>query len=274
VTRLKKDDIKSIASRLIKYDHELRVKTGLNLFGIACHSYGLSEGETRARANSLCCDVVPVTAGEGVITDFSETVCAILQFLGFPARITEASDTAGIAMAFEKKTDAIFLADDYRFVGINLHTRFVADNAEATGRVYSAALDLMAGGLDGRNVLVLGCGPVGAASARALLKFGARVVLYDKFFEAAVSLKKQLETKQEVVIITEFPKEVHSYRYVIDATPSDTIMSVEQLGEDMFLAAPGVPLGISEKGSEVLGNHLIHDKLELGVAAMAVSLLC
>ena len=263
-----------ISSRLAKYDQELQLQTGRTLLGIACHCYGVSETKIKSRANSFSCDVIPVTAGQGVIGDFSATVCAILQFLGFPARVSRQSDTTGIALAFEKKASAIFMADDHRFVGINLRTRLVADNSEATGGVYSAALDLIAGGLKGRDVLVLGCGSVGAAAVRSLLSFGAKVALHDQFYPAAASLHKKIVGKQEIVIEKELNRGIGSYRYIVDATPADRIIPDNQITEDIFLAAPGVPLGISDKGSKILNNRLIHDKLELGFAAMAVSLLC
>jgi pyrrolysine biosynthesis protein PylD len=274
VTRLRNDDIKMISSRLARYDQELQIKTGRTLLGIACHGYGVSETEIREKAKSFYCEVIPITAGQGIIGDFSATVCAILQFLGFPTKVPKQSDTSGIALAFEEKANAIFMADDNRFVGINLRTGSVADNSEATGRVYSAALDLIAGGLKDRDVLVLGCGSVGAAAARGLLSFGAKVALHDQFYPAASSLHKKLPGKQEIVIETQLSRGIGNYRYIVDATPADRIIPDNQITEDIFLAAPGVPLGISDKGCKLLNNRLIHDKLELGVAAMAVSLLC
>ena len=274
MTRLRNDDIKMISSRLARYDQELQIKTGRTLLGIACHGYGVSETEIRDKAKSFYCEVIPITAGQGIIGDFSATVCAILQFLGFPTKVPRQSDTSGIALAFEEKANAIFMADDHRFVGINLRTRSVADNSEATGRVYGAALDLIAGGLKDRDVLVLGCGSVGAAAARSLLSFGAKVALHDQFYPAAVSLHKKLPGKQEPVIEKKLNRRIGNYRYIVDATPADRIIEDNQITEDTFLAAPGVPLGISDKGCKLLNNRLIHDKLELGVAAMAVSLLC
>lgn len=273
MTRLRNDDIKKISSRLTKYDRELQIKTGRTLLGIACHCYGLNEIAVRNRARDFSCDVVPVTAGQGIICDFSATVCAILQFLGFPARVSEESDTSGIALAYERGTHAVFMADDHRFVGINLRTRFLTDNSEATGRVYSAALDLMANGLNNRDVLILGCGSVGAAAARGLLSFGAKVALHDQYYPVAKLLKKKIQGKQKIKIEKELSKMSGNYRYIIDATPAERVIPDDQITEDIFLAAPGVPLGVSEKGSKVLNNRLIHDKLELGVAAMAVSLL-
>jgi len=226
------------------------------------------------RAKFLSFHVVPTTAGQGIISDFSETVCAIFQFLGIAAEVTAKYDTEGIALAFERGADAIFMADDHRFVGLNLHSRSVVDNAEATGRVYSGALDLMAGGLQDRDVLVLGCGPVGAAATHSLLSFGARVVLHDLSYPAALSVLKRFKGKSNIAIEQDLLKALTKYRFVVDATPSGKIIPDDRISGDSFVAAPGVPLGISKKGRMLLKHHLIHDKLELGVTAMAVSLLC
>ncbi len=100
-------------------------------------------------------NVVPVTAGLVIISNFSTTVCVILQFLGFKAEITRETDAAGVALAFENGADAIMMADDLRFTGLNLKTQSVIDNSLATGRVFSAALDLMAGGLRAQEALVI-----------------------------------------------------------------------------------------------------------------------
>lgn len=196
MTRLKHSDIKLISSQLEKYDQELQIRTGRTLLGVACHCYGVNEAEIRTLAHSLSCVVVPITSGEGIISDFSTTVCAILQFLGFPAQVADKSDTTGIALAYEKDAHAIFMADDFRFVGLNLRTRFVADNSEATGRIFGVALDLMAKGHEGKDVLVFGCGPVGTAAIRSLFSYKAKVAVHDPSYSAVTSLQKILHDTQ------------------------------------------------------------------------------
>lgn len=273
MTRLRHNDIQTIAAQLDHYNQELLHKTGRGLLGIACHSYGADEAAIRGRAASFSTYVVPCTAGEGIIGDFSETVCAILRFLEFPAETTAQTDTAGIALAFEKKADALFMSDDDRFVGLNLHTRFVADNSVATGKVYSAALDLMAGGVQGKDVLVLGCGPVGTAAALHLLDLGARVALYDSSQQAALAFHEKYKKHGNIIIEKDRLMIFRRYRYILDATPVCDAIPDGQVTEGSIVAAPGVPLGISMKDQALLQDRLIHDKLELGVAAMAVALL-
>jgi len=276
LTRLKTKDISNISSRLKRYNKELLVKTGRSLLGIASHAHGSDEILIKQQIKSFSIHVVPITAGHGVIKNFSETVTAILRFLGFNARVSDSPDTSGIAQAFENKADSIIMADDHMFVGINLKTQSVTDNSEATGRVFASALDLMVKGLKNREVLVQGCGPVGEAAARTLLSFGARVALFDIHLSAAQSLKKSLlkyPGGKDIAIEDDVNTALLNCQYLLEATPSKKTIPDELISDNMFVSAPGVPLGISQNGCKKLKERLIHDKLELGVAAMAISLL-
>ncbi len=276
MTRLKSSDISNIASQLKIYNQELLDRTGRTLMGIACHAYGKDEIQIKQQIKSFSIHVVPVTAGQGIITNFSTTVSAILQFLGFNALVSDLSDTAGVAQAFKDKANAIMMADDHSFVGFNLKTQCVTDNSKATGRIFASALDLMAKGIKNHEVLVQGCGPVGKAAVRTLLSFGARVTLFDIHISAAQSLKKNLfkyPGGKDIVIENDLNTALLNHQYILEATPSADTIQDELISDHMFVAAPGVPLGISPNGCKILKNRLIHDKLELGVAAMAISLI-
>jgi len=274
LTRLKLDDIRSIAAKIKDYDEELRSKTGKTLRGIACSCFDISESLFIRRASSFTLSVVPVTAGEGLITAFSDTVCAILRHLGFTATVTEQSDTAGLAEALENHTDGVFMSDDNRFIAFNMLTRAVADNSEATGKVFATALDLMAeGGIRNKDALVLGCGPVGTAAALKLLELGAMVSLFDTSPEKARLLRDSSGNKQKIHLMKSIDDALRTHRLVLDATPVADTIPYSYVTDATIVAAPGVPLGLSSDAAKRLGARLIHDKLELGVAAMAASLL-
>jgi len=273
LTRLKNSDICHISSGLEIYNQKLQSQTGRTLLGIACHSSGVNGVTLKHRIESFSVHVVPVTTGQGLISDFCETVAAILTFLGFKVMISDYPDVTGIAGAFENGADAIMMADDHRFVGINLKTRCVVDNSEATGRVYAAALDLVAKGIKNCDVLVLGCGPVGEAAVRTLLSFGASVTLYDIRLSAAQLLGEKLSDGPDIAVETDIDRALSNHGYIIEATPSADSIPDKGISEHMVVAAPGVPLGVSDKGCQILGDRLIYDTLELGVAAMAISLL-
>ena len=211
-----------------------------------------------------------------MISGFSETVCAILVYLGFKARISKRYDVCGIDGAYEEKADAVMMADDHRFVGVNLNSRMEVDNTEMTGQVFAAALDLSADGLKDQTVLIMGCGPVGKAAAMRLLAFNAKLVLCDKNIKTAQTLKEQLldrRKKSDVKVEKHDQLDILKYQYIIEATPSGDTITDKQVSAKTIVAAPGVPLGVSLPGCRMLAGRLVHDKFELGVAAMAVSLL-
>jgi pyrrolysine biosynthesis protein PylD len=102
------------------------------------------------------------------------------------------------------------------------------------------------------------------------------VALYDLHLSAAQSLKEKLSVSpvgSRIVIEENVNIALSNYRYILEATPSAETIPDELICDHMVVAAPGVPLGISDNGCQLLNRRLVHDKLELGVAAMAISLL-
>ncbi len=283
MTRLKTCDIDTIAENLDRYNIELIEKTGQSLLGVACHACGRKLSEITPLMEKFTVGVVPVTAGQGIITTFSHTVASILNYLAFPAFVTGATDTAGLAEAFEAGARGIMMSDDDRFVALNLNTRQVIDNSVFTGRGYAATLDLMAGGVKGKTVGVVGCGPVGSAAAGWLRDAGANVVLYDVIPLVARRLRDLLsgpvindsgnQLSRISVAGEEGVPSLDKVRYLLDATPVRNAIPDTALFDTTCVAAPGVPLGISPKGYKKIASRLIHDKLEIGVASMAVAML-
>ena len=283
MTRLKTADIDSISDNLDRYDAELMKKTGHSLLGVACHACGRKISDIIPLIQGFAVGVVPVTAGQGIITTFSHTVASIVAHLGFAVTVTGETDTSGVAEAFEKKVHGIMMSDDNRFVALHLAHQRVIDNSRCTGRGYAAGLDLMVGGVKEKRVGVVGCGPVGSAAARWLLDAGARVVLLDIVPDTAERVRSLLLNTcghdsrgidaRVSVADGDLVTSLSQLNYILDATPVEHSVPDNALSEFTFVAAPGVPLGVSEKGSKEISSRLIHDKLEIGVATMAVSML-
>ena len=272
MTRLRAEDIKNISQELKEYDQELLKKTGNTLKGIALHAIGLSDYEFEEIVKSFNICVVPLTCGQGVIKLFSETVSGIISHLGFHSFVAQNPDAAGIAEAFEKKSDIIFLADDDRFVAINVHTQYVSDNDEMTAKGFLAGLDLMAGGLKGKNVLVIGCGPLGGYAAKALVKVGVMVSVCDIHPQCASTLQKEIadELKTIIEIDNSWQSPPGKYRYMIDATPSADFIDVSMITPDTYVAVPGFPSGLSSEARKKISNRYLHDPLQIGVATMVI----
>jgi pyrrolysine biosynthesis protein PylD len=273
MTRLRTEDIKHISQEIKEYDQELLKKTGNTLKGVALHAIGLSVYEFEEIVKSFNICVIPLTCGQGVINLFSETVSGIISHLGFHSSVAQHTDAAGIAEAFEKKSDIILLADDDRFVAINVHTQYVSDNDEMTAKGFVAGLDLMAGGLKGQIALVIGCGPLGSYAAKALVEMGALVSVYDILPQRTSTLQKEIADELKTII--EIDNSWHSppgkYPYIIDATPSADFIDVSMITPDTYVAVLGFPSGLSSEARKKISNRYLHDPLQIGVAAMVIN---
>jgi len=273
MTRLRTEDIKHIPQELKVYDQQLLDKTGKALKGIASHAVGLLDHEFEEIVKSFKVCVIPLTCGQGVINHFCATVSGIIRHLGFHSFAAGNSDAAGIAEAFEKKSDIILLADDNRFVAINVHTKYVSDNIEMTAKGFVAGLDLMAGGLKGKTVLVIGCGEVGCYTAKILVNMGVLVSVCDIHPQRTSTLQKEIADELKTII--EIDNSWHSppgkYLYMIDATPSANFIDVSVITPDTYVAAPGFPSGLSSEARKKISNRYLHDPLQIGVAAMVIN---
>ena len=272
MTRLRTEDIKHIPQELKVYDQQLLDKTGKTLKGIASYAVDLPDNEFKEIVKSFKVCVIPLTCGQGVINRFSATVSGIISHLGFHSFVAQNSDAAGIAEAFEKKSDIILLADDNRFVAINVHTKYVSDNDEMTAKGFVAGLDLMASGLKGKNALVIGCGEVGCYAAKILVNMGILVSVCDINPQLASTLQKEIADVLKTII--QIDNSWHSasgkYQYIIDATPAADLIDASVITPETYVAAPGVPCGLSLEARKILSNRYLHDPLQIGVATMVI----
>ncbi|UCH19632.1 MAG: 3-methylornithyl-N6-L-lysine dehydrogenase PylD [Deltaproteobacteria bacterium] len=272
MTRLKTEDVKSIPADLTDYDSELIAKTGCTLSGIACRAAKIPEADIQKSLETVFIGVIPVTSGEGVISGFCEAVASIISHLGCQTFITQATDVAGIAEAFEKKAAIVLLSDDDCFIALHVKSRQIINNAVATGKGFVVGLNLMAGDLRKRNVLVIGCGPVGKSATEELAGMGALVSIYDTNFSrsAALSEAMQQSFNAKVNIVDALDLALTTHQFMIDATPAADIISARHITPHTYISAPGVPLGLDEKARLKIGNRLLHDPLQIGVATMVV----
>ena len=264
MTRLIKEDVEGIRDDLEFYDSELKEKTGLSLRQVACAAAGIPEKDAIEKAATNKAAVIPITVGEGIIPSFTTAVQSIIQHLGFQAVATTETDVAGIAEGVAAGANILFMADDKKFIALNVLTGTAADNGEATGKGFVAALNGMAKGLQGEKVLVLGAGPVGASAIASLKKLGAMVAL----FEIDKTKVEKLKDDPGIMIEPDQKKALANYRYIIDATPQGGFIELDDMHPDAKIACPGMPLGLTTAASSSLKDRLIHDPLQIGVATM------
>jgi len=272
LTRLKQNDVIMIPTALEEYNAELVRITGCSLREIAAHAAG--KGASEASTLKPRVAVIPMTCGQGIIEGFVESVASIICFLGFDAVITKSRDAGGLAEAVQNGSEILFMADDDRFVAINLRTGKVSDNGDATGKGYVSGLFHMCDGLESKNVLVFGAGPVGSSAALALKRFGAEVSIYDIDLSASRLLSKKLMNQGYAIKVeTDLNEALGSHNILVDACPSADFIMPQHISEDTMIAAPGIPLGIQAAGLAKLSNQLLHDPLQIGVATMIFDVL-
>jgi len=265
MTRLREEDLKFIGQDLNSYDADLVKKTGLNLKGIALRAAGISEGQMNAALSAHTVAAIPITSGQGRIGGFAETVGEILAHLGASLIQTSAADVAGMAEAIEKGAEIIFLADDHRFIAVNLPLKRVVDNGEVTARGYGTALELLAGTLRGKGVLVIGAaGNVGWHAVRFLIAGGAKVSAYDLDQDRLNALASGVR----VEVVRDLDKSLREHAIYFDASPAADIIPARYVGTETIISAPGIPLGVSQEAYEIVKERIIHDPLQIGVAAM------
>ncbi|MBC2713139.1 MAG: 3-methylornithyl-N6-L-lysine dehydrogenase PylD [Desulfosarcina sp.] len=272
MTRLTTDDIEEIRFQLIRYDQYLESVTGRTLMGIGASASGFGDiAHFQQVATGIKMAVVPIRSGLGIISGFDETVCGILVHLGFDAAVTGNSDVAGFADAVDMGAQVIMAADDDRFVAFCPRQGKIVDNSRATARGFVAGLDLMAGGLDGKGVLVVGCGPVGRWVVDALLTRKARVCVVDRFAEKAEDLAEwaQGTFQTAIQVASDVDQALSTHHLIVDATNAADVIHARHVTTKTRVAAPGMPCGITPHAREKLADRILHDPLQIGVATMA-----
>jgi pyrrolysine biosynthesis protein PylD len=264
MTRLFKEDVEGINRELDLYDSGLVKKTGLSLKQVACVAAGISEQVAIERASTNKAAVIPVTVGEGIIPSFTTAVHSIIRHLGFHAFVTSETDVAGMAEGIAAGANILFMADDLKFIALNVLTGAVVDNGEATGKGFVAALAGIARGFKGKSVLVLGAGPVGFSAISFLKKLEAKAAVFD-IDETKV---KQFKGDPGVKIEPDLKGALAAYQYIIDATNRGGFIDLADLHPNAKIACPGMPLGLTPAAYSALKDGVIHDPLQIGVAVM------
>lgn len=270
MTLLTSNDIENVGRKLGAYDSELRRKTGRSLLGIACHAAGMEVSAARKHLSGLRLAVIPMTGGRGIITGFADTVCQICTHLGCNGYVTARADVAGIAESMDKNPDMIMMADDERFIAIDIKRGRAIDNAVATGRGFAAGLDLMAEGVGEKPVLVIGCGPVGRNAAGALLEFGARVSIFDIVARRCTRWVQSLDraARQRLTAVPDLQLALKRHPLIVEASNAPNTIRAADLVEQTCIAAPGMPLGLDTGSRSRPAFRVLHDPLQIGVATM------
>jgi len=275
VTRLTTRDIQSISEELTAYELSLMEKTGCSLRQLACQAMEVAEIDIQSSMEHTLVGVIPMTSGGGLIKGFSGTVAKIVNHIGCRAFATRNTDASGIAEAVEKQADFLMFADENRFVLLDVQHRKIVDNADATGRGFVAGLCRMAGSLKDRKVLVLGCGSVGRSVVKALAKTGCRISVYDVEPAAYDALSADFKKGPHVEInfLNKLEPAFNQHALMVDASPAGGFIPARHIKPHTIISAPGMPLGLDSSALAAIGDRLLHDPLQIGVATMVVGAL-
>ncbi len=262
MTRLTPDLIEGVPDDKIDLDSRLKMMTGKTVKGIALEAAGIDAEDMDLSGFRVA--VVPITSGLGVIGGFSASVDAIVRRLGMDSHVTEGTDVDGFAEGVAEGVDLIMMADDRKFIAYNTRANKQTDNSFGTAMGYSVALKNAAGGLEGKDVLVIGAGLVGSWAVRILGDMGANVHVTDIVFEKA----KELENRYGVKALANVEEALPDHTLILNAAPA--IFSGELIAEGAIISTPGVPHYFDEEGRR-RAKAIIHDPLEIGTAVMAVN---
>ena len=266
MTRLTEDDVRGLAARLPEFDAGLRSVAGVDLRSLALRACALDEAEPLLNGARIA--AVPVSSGLGFIPFFSQCIEIILRHIGCDAFVTGQPDVKGLQEAADRGAQAIFIADDDRFVALNILSGACADDDPCTANGYATALEAAAGGLSGRPVLVLGLGPVGRAASRRLADRGARVLAAEP--EAARAASAAADYGVTIVSLEEG---LAVAGLVFDATPVAGLIDVSWVTPGSIAAVPAVPSGFTAAAQAALGARHVQEPLAVGAAVMAVEAL-
>lgn len=260
MTRLTEDMIDEIPRTAGKRSENLRQAVGMDLKTLAFRAIG--EDPEKYDLSKYVTASVPITAGLGVIGGFSQSVSAILESMGFRSFVTSRTDIDGIYEALEKEADILFTADDVRYIAYNRRMGVYFDNSFATAAGYAEALDGAAGGLKGKNVLVVGAGLVGTDAVRILTSKGATVSITDVLIGKA----EKLASEYGATAIASIENAISSHKYILNASPG--LIPGRLIVEGAVISSPGVPFSFDAEGVGK-ADTIIHDPLDIGTAVMA-----
>ncbi len=261
MTRLTSDMIWGVPDDELDLDGKLLKTTGKTVKGIALEAAGLDCDDYDL--SRFAAAAVPITSGLGIIGGFAKSVDAILTRLGMRSFVTDATDVSGFAEAVSKGAEIVMMSDDPTFIAYNTAERRFTDNSWGTAMGYSVCLKNAAKGVEGKDVLVVGAGRVGAWATKILLGWGANVSVTDIAFEKAEAL---IPLGAKAVKGVE--KAISDNTLLINAAPY--IIPGEIIAQGSIISSPGVPHYYDLEG-RTRCRAIIHDPLEIGTAVMAVN---
>jgi 3-methylornithyl-N6-L-lysine dehydrogenase len=256
MTRLTQGMIEDIPLTLYQHDSYLKDRIGVGLKGLA----EASVGTWGIDASMWKVAAVPITSGEGSIGSFSRSVGAIAFHVGFRSLVTQGTDVTGLQEAMGECADIVILADDLRFVALNVRNGRCAENGACTAMGYVKALELASKGVSGREVLVIGAGEVGSHAIEILVSSGAVV----KVVEPDPKRAERASCRFGVEMVPGLEDGVRTHDLILNASPAR--IRSDWIAKGTVISSPGVPFSYDD--AALAKANIIHDPLQIGTAVM------
>ena len=266
MTRLVTEWIRDLEETAAARDEELRRLTGAGYVELAALTAGVPEELIIKASEEYKVAVVPVTSGLGEIESFTQAVAAVTAAMGFYTFVTEHTDVSGFYEASCRGADIVYMADDDRYIAVNMRTGKIGENDISTACGYAQLLlqlaDRKGKKPESGSTAVLGFGRIGSIMAGYLREKGIVPAVYDK--DAG---RKDIVLKQGFEWIDSIDR-LKEYLYILDGTSEGGWLSRPMLSENVLMAAPGIPLSLDDEAQTELDGRYLHDMLETGTAVM------
>ncbi|MFP4655171.1 MAG: 3-methylornithyl-N6-L-lysine dehydrogenase PylD [Methanohalobium sp.] len=254
------NELYNVSQEFEKNNNIVKRATGLSIEDICESVYNTKLGSEKI-------GIIPITAGNGIIGNFAESLFTITNYLELDGFITEHTDVAGYYEAIKQYADILLMADDYLFIAHNLKNGKIATNHVCTGVIY-AEIASRCNYADTKDILVIGLGKVGYAGASHLIKKGFNVYAYDPDKMALEKAVSELGVR---------PYDIYNngkrFCMVFEATPNENTITEDMISERCLVSTPGIPCGLNPELGKNYDVDLVMEPLLIGVTSMLYSVV-
>lgn len=249
------EDLANMTNALVENDRLITELTGSSLDGLCRRIYQTAPHNEKVA-------IIPITAGNGIIGSFSESLLFTVCHFGMDGFITENTDVAGYYEAVMKGADIILMADDLAYIAHNLRNGKIAHNQICTGRIYAEILCQSTDYADDKDVLVIGLGKVGTPALETFLRERQNAYVFD------------VNTARVDEIVSAYPVQKYdtdsdkTFSKIFEATPCADTISENCLREGSLISTPGIPCGISDELLKKYGIRIVQEPLGIGTLSM------
>jgi pyrrolysine biosynthesis protein PylD len=98
---------------------------------------------------------------------------------------------------------------------------------------------------------------------------GGEVGIFDSNTPRAEDLAREVKG----IVEGDLEKALETYTILVDASPARGIIEAKHIKPSTTMVAPGIPLGLTPEAQSRIGDGLIHDPLQIGVASCPLSVV-